>query len=463
METPTAAPRTVPPTGDDIALLGFAQSFELTARDLYQAALDGGLADHDLSEVFTTLRNNHEEYANRLLGILGVDAPQHRDDALFDELVGGFEGGDAAAVATAGRELEATAVATHAELLGQLTDVDAIAAIASIVIVEARHGTVLTDIAGDGDDLDAMLDRRRGTVASTCPGVRLENPLIAGDQPESVGLSRRQLFELSATSVGLTALLAACGSEEEPPAPGRVGNAPDVTALPDEEVNDVVFLRTLTSLEHSIAEVYTTLADLDGVDDGVVELLSRFTDDHVATAEALAELTTAAGGEPYECANAWVMERTLQPLLDHITGATVDDEEIPPTDDPTRDALTTAGALETIAAATAQQYIERLADGALRVEVIRAGAAASRRAATVALRANPPPGGYVSPALTDGEEVVPDENGLTPQFAVYARFGQLSPVTAVVGATDEEGLRFSTNIETPAENAYVYESQSCPA
>ena len=159
METPTAAPRTVPPTptGDDIALLGFAQSFELTARDLYQAALDGGLADHDLSDVFTTLRNNHEEYANRLLGILGVDAPQHRDDALFDELVGGFEGGDAAAVATAGRELEATAVATHAELLGQLTDVDAIAAIASIVIVEARHGTVLTDIAGDGDDLDAML------------------------------------------------------------------------------------------------------------------------------------------------------------------------------------------------------------------------------------------------------------------------------------------------------------------
>ena len=57
----------------------------------------------------------------------------------------------------AGRELEAAAVATHSDLLGQLVDVDAVAAIASFVAVEARHGTVLTDIAGDGDDLDAML------------------------------------------------------------------------------------------------------------------------------------------------------------------------------------------------------------------------------------------------------------------------------------------------------------------
>ena len=82
------------PTDADIELLGFAQSFELTARDLYQAALDGGLADDDLADVFTTSRDNHSEYANRLAGILGVDAQQHRDDALFDELVGSFEGGD---------------------------------------------------------------------------------------------------------------------------------------------------------------------------------------------------------------------------------------------------------------------------------------------------------------------------------------------------------------------------------
>lgn len=180
MEKRTAAPRTAPPTSPpasapvdsapvtteeeaplrptaaDIELLGFAQSFELTARDLYQAALDGGLAEGDLADVFSSLRDNHGEYANRLSGILGVDAQQQRDDALYDELVGDFEGGDQATVATAGRELEATAVATHSDLIGRLEGIDGIAAIASFVVVEARHGAVLTDVAGDGDDLDAL-------------------------------------------------------------------------------------------------------------------------------------------------------------------------------------------------------------------------------------------------------------------------------------------------------------------
>ena len=44
---PAATTTTVPPsrpTAEDVALLAFAQSFELTARDLYQAAIDGGSA-----------------------------------------------------------------------------------------------------------------------------------------------------------------------------------------------------------------------------------------------------------------------------------------------------------------------------------------------------------------------------------------------------------------------------------
>lgn len=145
------------PNDEDVALLAFAQSFELTARDVYQAALDDGLADDDLAPVFTTVRENHEEYGNLLSGLLGVDAPQQRDDALFDELVSAFRGGDPTAVAEAGLALESTAVATHTELLGRLRGRDGIAAISSIVTVEARHCTVLADAAGRGDDLDALL------------------------------------------------------------------------------------------------------------------------------------------------------------------------------------------------------------------------------------------------------------------------------------------------------------------
>jgi hypothetical protein len=284
----------------------------------------------------------------------------------------------------------------------------------------------------------------------------------AGQDRDAAPLSRRRLFELGVSSVAVAVVLSACG-DDEVPAPGRVGNAPDLTEPPEAEVNDVVYLRTLTSLEYSILAVYGELAALDGVDEDTGALLARLTDDHQAAADAFAELTTGAGGEPYECANAWLMDRTLQPVVDHIVGGTVDDTEIPPTDDPTRDSLGTADALETMAAATAQLYTERLRDPTLRAEVIRAGTAASRRAAVTALRANPPPAGYVSTALTTGEEVGTDEEGFMPQFAVPARFGQLTPVALQVGAADENGQRFTANIETPAENAYVYEGMTCPA
>ena len=95
--------------------------------------------------------------------------------------------------------------------------------------------------------------------------------------------------------------------------------------------------------------------------------------------------------------------------------------------------------------------------------VIGIGASASRRAATAALHANPPPEGYVSPALTDNAEVPADEEGFAPQFAITSRFGQLTPVTLQVGARDELGQRFATSLETPADNAYVYHGQTCEA
>jgi hypothetical protein len=202
-------------------------------------------------------------------------------------------------------------------------------------------------------------------------------------------------------------------------------------------------------------------------------LIARLTDEHVAAADAFATMTTDAGGEPYECANTWLMDRTFQPVVDHIVGgaaedadvtaSTTDEDVIPPSDDPTRDSLATIDALETIAAATAQLYVERLRDPALRSEVVRAGTAASRRAAVTALRANPPTDGYISTVLTTGEEVGTNEEGFTPQFAVPARFGQLTAITLQVGAADENGVRFSVNVETPAENAYAYESLTCPA
>ena len=222
-------------------------------------------------------------------------------------------------------------------------------------------------------------------------------------------------------------------------------------------------LRTLTSLEYSIIAVYEALADIDGLDEDVAYLLTRFIDDHAGAAVAFADLTTAAGGEPYECPNAWLMSRTLQPVIDHIVGATVDGVEIPPSDDPSRDALATADALETLEAATAQHLrrASRRPGPACRGDRSRrrgepaiGDRRAARHATTRGVR-------LAGPLV--GEEPDTDDEGLPPHFAISARFGQLTPVPLQVGVVDEAGQRFTINLETPAENSYVYEGETCPA
>ncbi len=62
---------------------------------------------------------------------------------------------------------------------------------------------------------------------------------------------------------------------------------------------------------------------------------------------------------------------------------------------------------------------------------------------------------YLSPALF-GEEVV-NVDGIIPQYAVTSQFGSVAQFELIVGAPDENGTRTSFNLQTPAENSYVYE------
>jgi hypothetical protein len=165
---PAATTTTAPPnrpTDEDLPLLAFAQSFELTARDLYQTAIDNGAAG-EFADVFTTLMENHEEYGNVIAGIIGADAPQRRDDAIYDQFVAGFNARDFVAGAQAAYDLESTAVATHTDLINQLVGVDGATALAAMLVVEARHCTVLAHIAGRGDDLAALLENSATPLAA---------------------------------------------------------------------------------------------------------------------------------------------------------------------------------------------------------------------------------------------------------------------------------------------------------
>jgi len=160
-----SAPPTSPParpTDADVELLRFAEQLELTARDLYQLAIDEGAAgDRDL--VLQTCRENHQAAADSLSALLGTDAIGERDDALFEEMSGGFTTSDLPAVAEAGYALESAAVATHASLIGQLEGTDGARTIAAILMIESRMCTVLADLQGLGDDDAALFDN--GAVA----------------------------------------------------------------------------------------------------------------------------------------------------------------------------------------------------------------------------------------------------------------------------------------------------------
>jgi hypothetical protein len=151
--TTTAPPRR--PTEDDIALLSFAQSVELTIRDLYDVAITAGTFEGTTLSDVKAIREAHEAYAQSLSGLLGRVAPNTPLDALFTSLEGDFSG-DLADVATAAQALENTAVATHTDIVGQLLGIDGSSLVASMLIVEARHATVLATIAGVSD-LDQQL------------------------------------------------------------------------------------------------------------------------------------------------------------------------------------------------------------------------------------------------------------------------------------------------------------------
>ena len=128
----------------DTALAAFAISLELTARDLYDAAIAAGASD----DAWAGMREQHEAYATRLAGLAGLSA-NVRNDQVFDDLVGEFATSSPVAVA---QELENTAAATHLELLNAVEDVSMAGIVAGIAAMESRHSTVIGLIAGETGD-----------------------------------------------------------------------------------------------------------------------------------------------------------------------------------------------------------------------------------------------------------------------------------------------------------------------
>ena len=262
-------------------------------------------------------------------------------------------------------------------------------------------------------------------------------------------LGRRALLRNGGLALSLGAIAAACGTDRGGSTdPGRLGVADEAPEVEQGVIDDVVLLRTAQSLEHTLLAVYAAVEKAGGLGSAGSALAARFVEDHTAHAAAIGALIKAAGGEEFACANPFIVDRSVDPIFAAIDGS----------DDTERDLFNISHAFEDLAAATFQALTTALSDPALRSELMRIGSEENRHASALAKVINP--GVVFSPAMS-GEPLENDSDGFPRVYAIPSTFGQLTGINLVVGARDVEGARFATQLQTPAENTYVYADQSC--
>ena len=261
-------------------------------------------------------------------------------------------------------------------------------------------------------------------------------------------LNRRQLLRNGGLVLSLGAIVAACGDRGGSDAPGLLGNAAPLPTLPEATINDVVRLRTLQSLEYTVLEVYSAAGQTGVLTPAETALTERLVSDHTGHAALLGTLIADADGEEFTCANPFLMDRAVKPILAALKDS----------DDAHRDVLNIAHAFESLAGATYQALVATLTDKTLRRETMRIGAEEHRHAAALAAAINPK--ALLSPIFF-GEPVEKDADGFHIPYAIPSTFGRLTGIDLVVGRLNEAGARFSTQLQTPADNTFVYDYQPC--
>jgi hypothetical protein len=269
-------------------------------------------------------------------------------------------------------------------------------------------------------------------------------------------VSRRNLFRAGGV-VSVATLLAACNDGEKSDAPGRVGYVPPITDLPTTEINDAVYLRTGASIEQTAIETIRRMMEESVVDATYNDILERFIADHTAQVEHLNQLVTEAGGEPFTCGNPWLQDRAIDPIFTYILGDEA--EGIEPSDDPNRDGTKVLVELENMLAASFQLFVSKLSTAEMRQQMAVIAATDARHGALLAYTVTGAPEGYINPAMTSttAEEVT----GYTKPYAMSTRFGSLTGITFKLGKADEAGAIPEVTLDTPAENAYVYDYVTC--
>jgi Ferritin-like domain len=178
-------------------------------------------------------------------------------------------------------------------------------------------------------------------------------------------------------------------------------------------------------------------------------LFDRIVQDHTRHADEIGQLITGAGGEPFPCSNEFMMNRSVNPALAAMDGS----------DDVHRDVLNIAQAFESMFGASYQTFVRMMQDLPLRTQVALHSGEEQRHSTVLARVINPDE--TFAPSFF-GQPEEKNTEGFVVPYAIPSVFGKVSPVELVVGALTPEGTRFSEQLQTPAQNTFVYEYMSCP-
>jgi hypothetical protein len=146
--TTTAPPQR--PTTQDTVLLGFAQTIEYAASELYDQGVP--TLSGDPGQIALAFSRHHQSYAQQIGGLLGRRAPGVANRTLIQERSAAFSATSEEEVLRAMYELEISLAASYSAVLGQLRGTDGAALVASIQPIEARQAVVWGQALGLGDD-----------------------------------------------------------------------------------------------------------------------------------------------------------------------------------------------------------------------------------------------------------------------------------------------------------------------
>src|SRR5690606_30841686 len=145
-------------------------------------------------------------------------------------------------------------------------------------------------------------------------------------------------------------------------------------------------MRTAQSIEYTALDVYAAAAATDALGSGELALVERFVADHQRHADEIGAIVVRLGGESFECANPFLVDRAVTPVLGALDGS----------DDLPRDLLQIAYAFEQLAGASYQALVSMLVNKPLRASAMTIGTEEHRHAAALAAALNPDT--YFSPA-----------------------------------------------------------------